>query len=311
MVIDGPDGQKLDAAFWYPSSAPAAPERLGLQDFSVAPNGAVVGHDLKLIVLSHGALGSWANNADTAVALARAGFVAAALTFERPLEKGAAARPMRIADNDAKLQALINFAVTRWRGRRSIDPGRMGAFGFSLGAFTVLTSLGGRPDFRRVEQHCRDEPREWSCTMRDGHHLDVVETGAAAGHWIVEPRIKAAVLAAPALGHVFGKQGLAAIVAPIQLWEAGDDRVLAGNSNAEAVLHDLSKRPEFHLVSGADHADFSQPCAPNVEKAAPALCSDASHFDRARFHTEFNASVVAFFQKNLAAASKPATNANR
>ena len=160
VVIDGPGGQPLDAAFWYPSDSLAAPRLLGLQELPVAENGSVVGRGLPLIVLSHGALGSWANNADTAVALAKAGFVSAALTYDRPLRKGEPARPIRVADDDRKLQGLIDFVLLRWRGRSVVDPQKIGAFGFSLGAFTVVTALGGKPDFGLVGKNCSEEPQE-------------------------------------------------------------------------------------------------------------------------------------------------------
>jgi hypothetical protein len=38
-----------------------------------------------------------------------------------------------------------------------------------------------------------------------------------------------------------------------------------------------------------------------VAKAAPFLCTDPSGFDRAAFHTELNAQMLAFFRRNLPA----------
>ena len=135
--------------------------------------------------------------------------------------------------------------------------------------------------------------------MRGGHHLDVLDADVPAGSWVAEPRIKVAVLAATALGYVFGTAGLAAVQVPVQLWEAGEDHVLSGKSNAEALLRDLPHRPEFHLVNGADHADFSQPCSAAIKKAAAALCESKLPFDRSQFHVSFNAEIVSFFCAKL------------
>jgi predicted dienelactone hydrolase len=38
---------------------------------------------------------------------------------------------------------------------------------------------------------------------------------------------------------------------------------------------------------------------------APEICRDAPGFDRAAFHQGFNAQVLAFFQRHIAAAKAP------
>jgi predicted dienelactone hydrolase len=58
----------------------------------------------------------------------------------------------------------------------------------------------------------------------------------------------------------------------------------------------LGPRVEFHSVPGAGHASFLAPCG--VLKP-PGICSDPGKFDRKAFHATMNASVVAFFGRNL------------
>lgn len=48
------------------------------------------------------------------------------------------------------------------------------------------------------------------------------------------------------------------------------------------------------------HFDFLAPCPAELIKTAPTICTDRSGFDRAAFHREFNAEVLAFFRKHLA-----------
>ena len=43
--------------------------------------------------------------------------------------------------------------------------------------------------------------------------------------WVHDPRIKAAVAAAPAIGYAFGRDGLRHVRVPVQLWRAEFDHV--------------------------------------------------------------------------------------
>lgn len=82
MVLRQPraEGPPVEVGIWYPTDAAASPMRLGLNAHTVAAGAPVVGEHLPLIVMSHGNGGSFAGHADTAQALAEAGFVVAALT---------------------------------------------------------------------------------------------------------------------------------------------------------------------------------------------------------------------------------------
>jgi predicted dienelactone hydrolase len=117
--------------------------------------------------------------------------------------------------------------------------------------------------------------------------------------WVHDARIRAAVVAAPALGYTFGKSGLAGVHIPIQLWRAADDHILPQPSYAQAVNDDLASKPEYHVVAGADHMDFLSPCAPDLAQYAPIVCDSATGFDRAAFHANFNRDVVAFLKENV------------
>ena len=82
QVVHVPNGSEppLTAGVWYPTTA--EPSDVPLEGFKqrVAPSGPVNGHALPLIVISHGGGGSYAAHYDAALALARAGFVVAAVS---------------------------------------------------------------------------------------------------------------------------------------------------------------------------------------------------------------------------------------
>jgi predicted dienelactone hydrolase len=66
----------------------------------------------------------------------------------------------------------------------------------------------------------------------------------------------------------------------------------------------LPMKPDLHVAPNSQHFDFLAPCSADLAKMAPAICTDADRFDRAAFHNEFNADVVAFFLKHLGGAQQ-------
>ncbi len=123
--------------------------------------------------------------------------------------------------------------------------------------------------------------------------------------WTHDPRIKAIVSAAPALGFAFGSKGLAAVVQPVQLWRAEDDQVLPQPYYAEAVRLALPQPPETHVVADAGHYDFLKPCSAKLAARMPAICTSKPGFDRAAFHERFDRDIVAFFTRTLAGQLRP------
>jgi predicted dienelactone hydrolase len=113
-------------------------------------------------------------------------------------------------------------------------------------------------------------------------------------------RIKAAVVAAPALAFTFVPDGLSAISVPVQLWRAGDDEILPNPNYAQAVYEAMPTKPDYHVVPNAGHFAFIPPCSGALAQRAPEVCRDAPNFDRVAFHQKFDAAVVAFFKAQLA-----------
>jgi predicted dienelactone hydrolase len=117
--------------------------------------------------------------------------------------------------------------------------------------------------------------------------------------WVADRRIRAAVVAAPAIGFTFRGAGLRNVHLPIQLWRAEDDHILPSPDYAEAVRDALPHPPEYHVVPGADHFDFLAPCSEALASAVPVICQEQGGFDRAAFHRMFNQDVVRFFEQTL------------
>ncbi len=296
-VPDGA-GPPLQVGIWYPTDTPPKPTPVGPFVQTVAPDGAVRGSRLPLVVISHGTGGKLTGHSNTAYALAASGFVAAAPTHtgDNPRDHS---RALDVADRARQLRTVIWFMVAHWHPG-TVDPARIGAFGFSAGGFTVLVAAGGTPDFRLIGPHCAAHPDVFDCRLIRAHGQDpAAAAGPPASAFVHDRRIRAIVVAAPALGFTFTRQGLAAVAVPVQLWRADDDRVLPFPDYADAVRAGLPGHPEMHRVPNADHYDFLAPCPQALVRAVPSICVSRPGFDRAAFHRAFNDDVTAFFRRTL------------
>jgi len=294
LTIPDPQGSPLEVGIWYPTGAPAHEQPLELGVQTVAQDAPVKGQGLPLIVISHGHGGSYAGHVDTAVALAEAGFVAAAVSHNGDSWRDPS-RPTAIWERPRQLKVLTDWMLATWPDHGRIDPQRIGAFGFSAGGFTVLATAGAEPDLTRLVQHCRDYPAFEDCRITAQQKLDLTQTVA----WTHDDRVRAVVSAAPAIGFAFGKAGLASVRVPVQLWRGADDPVLPHPFYAEAVRRDLPRPPEMHVVPRAGHYDFIDACPPAMAERLPEICASEPGFDRAAFHRRFNRDVVAFFRRTL------------
>ncbi len=297
-----PNGDKppLVIGVWYPTDAPASPQQLLAFMQTVAPAGAVAGQRLPLVVMSHGTGGWYDGHYDTALALAHAGFVVASVSHTGDTWRDSS-QAGQIWTRSQHIHRLIDYMLAEWPDHGRIDPDRVGMFGFSAGAFTTLVIAGGVPDLSKIAPHCAAHPDYFDCGVvrKGGPALSAMVANFPPSLWIHDPRVKAAVVAAPALGFTFGTAGLKDVRIPIQLWRAEDDHILPHPDYAEAVRVALPQPPEFHLVANADHFDFLAPCSDILRASNPEICTSRPGFDRPAFHADFDAKVVAFFERTL------------
>jgi predicted dienelactone hydrolase len=292
--INDPQGPPLEVGVWYPTGAAPKLEAIESDQQIVARDAAVEGDHLPLVVISHGHGGSYAGHLDTAMALANAGFVVAALSHNGDSWHDPG-NPTAIWERPRQLKVLTDYMLGAWGDHGRIDANRVGAFGFSAGGFTVLAAAGAEPDLRVLPDHCKAHPAFEDCQIVEQHPLPL-DTEIV---WTHDPRIKAVVTAAPALGFAFGSKGLAAVRQPVQLWRAEEDQVLPYPYYAEAVRLALPEPPETHVVANAGHYDFLNPCSADLARRVPAICTSRPGFDRAAFHERFDHDIVAFFTRTL------------
>lgn len=298
--VANPPEAPLRGGVWFPAVAANSAVATSWPD--VYSKVRVAGTSLPLIVISHGGGGSYEGHYDTAIALARAGFVVAAIDQAGDTYYDQS-KVLQLWRRPAQLHTLTSYMLEKWPQHRVLDDARVGAFGFSNGGFTVLVAAGGIPDLRRIGSYCGQHPDHDLCTAMRRFGIDPRNPPIhpPANAWVVDPRIKAIVAAAPAFGFTFGKQGLRKVRIPVQLWHAANDRHQPDPYYEAAVRKALPLKPEYHVVAGAGHYDFLPPCSKRLAAIQPEICADPPGFDRAGFHARFNASVVQFFRAHLQA----------
>ena len=297
-IADGSD-KPLTIGVWYPTEAAATPQPLQAVTQVVAPGAPASGRGLPLVVISHGTGGWYGEHYDTALALAHAGFVVAALSHTSDTYDDQS-RAARIWGRPEMLRRLVDYMLADWPEHGRIDATRVGVFGFSAGGFTALAAIGGAPDLGLVRTHCLTHPSAFECGVvsRSGA-ADPTSALPSRSFFTGDARIRAAVIVAPALGFTFGREGLKNVRVPVQLWRDEADHILPNPDYAQAVRDALPRPPEYHVVANADHFDFLAPCSDQLRKYAPDICVERPGFDRDAFHQQFDAEVVRFFERTL------------
>lgn len=293
VIVPDTSDKPLAVGIWYPTDSSPGRSLIGLSAQRVATNGNVSGHDLPLVIISHGNGGLFSSHSDTALALAADGFVVAAVTHtgDNVNDQSYVGTQRWLIDRSRHVHVVLDYMLRDWAASKQVDPAHVGIFGFSAGATTALLSVGATLDFGRLTEVCKARP-EFACTL----WKQLPTSNVAADTWVHDDRFKAAVIAAPGYGFAFDPASLSNISLPVQLWNGSDDKNVPYASNEAIVRQRLARPPEYHSVPNAGHFAFLAPCPSWL---LPVICKDDSRFDRADFHREFNDSVRIFFRTSF------------
>ena len=303
MVVQIPNGTEppLTAGIWYPTDAEPSTHALGLFTQNVALEAPVRGHNLPLVVISHGGGGSYEGHYDTALSLAHAGFVAAAISHAGDTYDDQS-KVLQLWRRPAQLRLLVSYMLQNWPQHERLDASRIGGFGFSNGGFTMLVAAGGIPDLNKIGPYCQAHLGHDLCQALKQAKVDSSHLGdlvPSSDVWIADPRIKSVVIAAPAFAFTFTKDGLKGIHIPIQLWRAANDRHQPNPYYEETLLPRLPRLPEYHVIPRAGHYDFLPACSAKLAAVNPLICADPPGFNRSGFHEQFDSEIVRFFRRTL------------
>lgn len=297
-VFDPVQQRRVPCWLLYPTSGAPRVEPFGPYPVEVAMNASVEGEGLPLVVLSHGNAGTPWSHRGLAVHLAREGFVVAAIEHPGnsrsdnsladatgvPKVANLESRPRHV-----RLVADAAFADAEVGGR--LRSGRVAVVGHSIGGYTALAAAGGRamtfPD--DVDLARRMSPDEGTARL-----AFPVATGA-------DPRVRAAVLLAPALGWFMADDALSAVRVPLMV-RVGERDLLCSKGLVERALRSVPERSLIDLVEvpNAGHFSFQSPFPPSMSGPHFPPSQDPPGFDRARYQETLQAEVAAFLRASLA-----------
>jgi predicted dienelactone hydrolase len=314
--------QALATMIWYPADpgAEEKPQLLGPPDNPLFDGGrAAVDTALvptpgkfSLILLSHGTGGIAGNLAWLGTALARAGYVAAAVNHpgNNWIDGYTVAGFTLWWERARDLSAVIDGVLADPTFVTRIDAARIGAAGFSLGGYTMIAIAGGINSLAHFREFCASPNAEnaWQAPpefpdlrARAKALADSDEAFRAAlandSRSYRDKRVRAVLAMAPGRGpaSTFLPESLERIDIPVA--------IVAGAANASGARFYAARIPHAEMTifpGDVGHYVFMPRCTAEGCVAFPALCIDAPGVDRDAIHVQTSELAKAFFARNLA-----------
>jgi predicted dienelactone hydrolase len=294
----------VHVVLFYPTQDSAKPIPMGPFTPTVAINGKPDAIVKGLIVLSHGTAGSELGHSGLAEALARNGYLVAAIRHpgDNWQDQSLLGVPGGYYFSERPRQAsrVIDAILSdpEWMRRIPVDAHgpRVGAVGHSAGGYTVLALAGGSPDLMRLVSHCRtssDDPI--FCSMGRRVTNSGAETVSFEG--LRDSRVRAVAALAPA-GVMFSAQSLATISIPATIYAGDKDTFLVPRYHAEWVRQNVVKA-DYHAIHNAGHYAFMDTPGMPIPSADGDVGANPEGFDRAAFLKQLGTSLNQFFDRAL------------
>jgi predicted dienelactone hydrolase len=299
------DAPATTVALYYPTLA--TPRVIPMGPY--APNVAIAGKPIDkvkgLILLSHGNSGTELGHTSLAQALARNGYVVAALRHPGDnwqdrslLEKS----PERYFDERPRQASRVIDAILAdpaWKARIVSDgqAPRVGALGHSAGGYTVLALAGAVPDLPRMRQHCQTEAADDPIFCGMGRAGSAVPPLPAATSSLKDDRVRAVVALSPT-AVLFTAESLASVQSATLVYVADLDRFLVPRFHADWVAKNLPAA-NLHRVPNAWHFAFMDTPSMSLPSPDGDVAANPPGFDREAFLKQLAVEVTAFFDKAL------------
>lgn len=301
---------------FYPTTDPTRVIKRGPFALDIAPDGALMPGNGRLVVISHGSGGAPWVHADLARALVGDGFVVA-----MPEHRGDNYRDASDAGPDSwkrrpqEVSHAIDAVQRDARFASLLDLGKVGLYGMSAGGHTALTLAGGRWSPSGFKRHCDAHLDEdfHACvglaTRLRGNVFDgikkifarwIIDGRFSDADWYIhdDPRIAAVVAGVPYAAD-FDMVSLSRPRVPLALVTAGQDKWLVPRFHSERVLAACAKCEVLAHLENAGHGALLSPFPSDVTGLVAELLQDGPGFARSAL-PEVDRRISEFFQRNLA-----------
>ena len=300
-----PDAPTTTVALYYPTMATPRVIPMGPFTLEVAIGAKPLDKVKALVLLSHGNAGSELGHSALAQALARSGYLVAALRHpgdnwqDRSLLSQS---PERYFDERPRQASRVIDAILAdpaWKDRITSDNQgpRVVALGHSAGGYTVLALAGARPDLTRMRRHCQVEASTDPIFCSMGRAGEAAPPLPVATVSLKDERVRAIVAMAPA-GVLLTAESLAAVRPATLIYAAELDRFVVPRFHAEWVASNLPAA-NLHRVPNAWHFAFMDTPSMPILSPDGDVAANPPGFDRAAFLKQLAVEITAFFDKTL------------
>jgi predicted dienelactone hydrolase len=284
----------MSAAVFYPTKAITGSTAIGPLEIAAVQDAPLRQGRYPLVLLSHGNAASMLSQHDIASALAKRGFVVAAI--EHPGdnfrdESGLGTDRVWVGRN-LQLIALLDFLLAHPDFAQQLDPTQIGVAGFSAGAYTALLMIGAKPKFDLLQTYC-ERHKSVLCS-----HNSRVRVSSPPFTVQADARVRAAFIMSP-VGAFFDSTSLSDIKAPVYIYAAANDSILPIQSNVLPLHKALQTIVNYSEIPGADHFIFLSPCTAKMKAITPKLCTDPQGVDRVEIHQKLIVDAADFFREYL------------
>ncbi|MCA3181755.1 MAG: dienelactone hydrolase [Burkholderiaceae bacterium] len=311
------DADATQVALWYPTAVPGRTTPMGPFEVRAAIGAPPGPRFAGLALFSHGTGGSELGHARLAEALARRGWLVAALRHPRDNWEDASLlarspeRYFEVRPRQASrvLDALLADPAIAPRIAADAGGPRIAAIGHSAGGYTVLALAGARPDAARIVAHCREHRAEDPLFCATGRAAPPAATSGApapapmqastpASPDLGDRRVRAAVALAP-VGVVLDDASLASIRVPVAVHVPALDRWLAPRFHG-ARLAAAIPGAVLETVPNAWHFAFLDTPSMPIQSPDGDLRADPPGFDRAAYIAALGPRIADFLEAAMA-----------
>lgn len=298
-VTDPARSRPIQLDIWYPADGDETTHRYGLSSGRVVAGAPVSAGPFPVVLLSHGALGSASNYSWIAERLARAAFVVVGVSHfgesrafgEDTIDMASVAD---LGNRTRDFSYALDFVLQRSRWAGSVDAGRVGALGHSLGGATAALLAGGRYRAEGMAAFCTSNEgnTDRGCGYRSGAPPVTAPPTA-------DSRVRAVVLLDPAIGPGFDRAGLARVKAPALVVGSVANDFMPFALNPGRYAGFLPKATAIRLDRGEGHFVYLDECSLPVEAMGVPICSDRPGVMRGEVHQRLGAAIVDFLTREL------------
>ncbi|OUJ76164.1 alpha/beta hydrolase family protein [Hymenobacter crusticola] len=280
-VADPQLGLTFPMIVFYPTITLGKMQALGMYQLDVAQEAPVREGVFPLVLISHGNGGSGMTHRLLAHYLARHGFVVGLPDhpFNNRLDNSWEKTVQNLTHRPRHLELAINELFENPHVTKFLKPDTVGLIGHSVGGYTALALAGGAPS-----------SFPWESADNQFHPIPTP----------TDSRVKALVLLAPAAMWFRAAGALHTIQAPTLLL-TGEVDVHTPIEHAHVILNGVPDpaKVQHRVVENAGHFSFLSPFPEARVSPAFPPSQDPPGFDRASFHDELNAEVLAFLSQEL------------